>query len=256
MTSYELSPTQRDVLLHVGLCAGSCLPSLVSETGARPSTVESMARLGLVDVRHAGGRDPLVHITKTGRVLWSALTVDPEVDSHQRKETTPMATETVKPDPKPASSRKRTTPAKKDAPAAEGAPASEPVEEVTGQKNEADPVVSGAAKFQPLYDTLLEQVQAAVSPDEEAPETAHLRLGLDGHTLALLKFPTSQSARVKVPKGETSKFDIVKMKEEGDVPVALALITARAETVRALVAAKAEADAAVADAPADEKAAA
>jgi len=71
-----LSPRQHACLLALGANGRATLGALAA-AGARAATVSSLAHLGLVRVRTAGGRGAMIHITGPGRAhILNAVTVE------------------------------------------------------------------------------------------------------------------------------------------------------------------------------------
>lgn len=53
--------------MFLRVCGGSGATVLNDRTTASPSTLDALQRLGVVTVRRAGGREPLYHLTRSGR---------------------------------------------------------------------------------------------------------------------------------------------------------------------------------------------
>lgn len=106
-----LSPNQLAVLECLCISGQSTGQGILDACGARAATLSSLIRLGLLDRREAGGREPLYHLTTVGRDLYCAhQDTDPgEPEVTQRKETT-MSDTTIE-----------------ETPAVEEAPAAEPI---------------------------------------------------------------------------------------------------------------------------------
>lgn len=238
--STVLSPQQLDACRYLCLNGGTAAPILCEQTTAKPHTLVSLIRLGLVNVRAAGGRDPLYHLTKFGRDLTCAQTNDDDESSDLQptgwaptpKEEHMSTTEKIpqaKPDPKPAAKRSRKKDASATPPATtvvqpETAEQVPPVEDVTGN-------APAAAKqdMTPLFEELLGAAKKAIKGDVEVVEkVGYVRLKAAGKTVVYLDRPTSKGVKVSVPKAEGSGYDVVKATSSTDVPKALELVEARA----------------------------
>lgn len=211
-----LSDPQHAVLDAVGLDRAWCLSPLLEQTGARHATVKSLTKLGLIQVREAGGRDPLVYLTDSGRALWGALQDDDHLD-----------------DGRPAVH----LPGKENhmsATATEEAPA---VEDVTGKPNQADPK---KPSLTPLFDELLSSVKKAAGRGHETvKKQGYTRVSQNGEAVAYVHNPSSKSVRVEVKRSEGAGYDNVHVRDSGHTDEAMKLVNARVELLAARKKAKA-----------------
>lgn len=223
-----LSDTQAAVL-EVLCFSGSCTPHPLQRAGATTGTLRSLECLGLVEVRQAGARDPLYHLTAFGREAFSAQKEDPEWDLtsaspggplHEEGGTTmSAATETpnveVKPDPKPAA-------------AAAPKPAA------------AKPAATEKPSLQPLFDTLLAEAKKIAGRGHVVETKAvYTRVSQHGKAIVYINHPTSKSVRVEVPQKEGSGYDVVKITKTDEIPDVMKLVNVRLETLAAAAKAKA-----------------
>lgn len=247
-----LSPLQAAVAQSLCVSGGAPGPALLASSGAKPSTLVGLIRLGVITWRHAGGRDPLYHLTAYGRLVVCGSLSDDESDTYTETEDdmtdeTPLtedlaaAQDEAKTDPKPTAKKKVTSPrsraTKKNA---------APVEDVTDTPDAPIPAATkaSAGDFQPLFDSLLGAVKDAVKTVDKPvveKKAAYTRVSILGKAAIYLNFPTSKAVRVEVPQVDGSGYDVIKATSDSDIPAVLALVDGRVKALQAKAAAKAAA---------------
>lgn len=210
-----LSPVQLEAAQFLCLGGGSPRAVICAQTAAKPSTLVGLIRLGIITWRHAGGRDPLYHLTDLGRKLVCAHVDVADADDPTDERSTTMTT------------IEDTT-----------------VEDVTGTPDAPQPAKKAEpSPLQPLFKDLVKAVKAHVKAGKPKVEekAAYTRISAHGRAVAYVNLPSKKAVRVEIPAVESGKYDVVKITTADEFPKVLELVDGHVARLQAKAAAKAAA---------------